>query len=174
MKKIIVIALLLSAFGMNSQAQMIGATNSQGGYHPADNGNTSLYRPTGSVFQFELGYSNTLAFGYQFNPYLRASLGVGLLAEYEWDNACLPVFAEVRLGTPRYRFSIYLDVKVGYNFIDCEYRSVYAAQLGVTFRQFSIGAGIVNFGRNKAHDYYGPNLSIGWSIPVSNLRSKLF
>ncbi len=43
MKKIIVIALLLFAFGMSSQAQMIGATNNQGTY--GTTGYSGQYRP---------------------------------------------------------------------------------------------------------------------------------
>ena len=173
MKKIIVIALLLFAFGMSSQAQMIGATNSQGGYRPA--GESPEYHQTGSLINFELGYTHAVSYGYQINPYLRAGVGLGLVVDYEFEKAALPVFGELRVSTPRHRFSLYADLKVGINVAkNGEPRGVYALQLGVSFRYFSVGAGIVNFGRNGYDDYFGPNLSFGWYLPVSNLRNKLF
>lgn len=173
MKKIVLIAAMLLAFGLSANAQMIGATNNQGTYRPV--GDNSGYRQTGSVLHFELGgYTHALGYGYQFNPYLRASLGVGLFVDYEFEDACLPIFAELRLSTPRQRFSLYADIKFGYNFIrDKDYPFVNALQLGLSFKKFSIGAGVVMFDHNK-EIYFGPNFSFGWSFPLGDLHSSLF
>lgn len=173
MKKIVLIAAMLLAFGLSANAQMIGATNNQGTYRPT--GNSPEYHPTGSLLNIELGSSNAIAYGYQINPYLRAGIGLGVFADVEYDEAALPLFAEVRVSTPRHKFSMYADFKGGINLPKHgEPRRFFASQLGVSFRYFSIGAGICNFGRYGYDDYYGLNFSFGWNIPVNNMRNKLF
>lgn len=174
MKKIVLIAAMLLAFGLSANAQMIGATNNQGGYRPT--GESPEFHQTGSLINFELGgYTHAVSYGYQINPYLRAGVGLGLVVDYEFEKAALPVFGELRVSTPRHRFSLYADLKLGINVVKHgEPRGVYALQLGVSFRYFSVGAGVVNFGHYGYDDYFGPNFSFGWYLPVSNLRNKLF
>lgn len=137
--------LLFLAASMVASAQMIGATNSQGTYRPA--GDNYNLRPTGSLLRFSVGSPMfSVAFGYQVKPWLMVGAGAGYnkanidrKQEYydkpanSWDwilrdnytnvdkrwgyNDCIPLYLETEARTPGYKWSVFLNAKVGFNIL---------------------------------------------------------
>ncbi len=211
--------LLFLAASMVASAQMIGATNSQGTYRPA--GDNYNLRPTGSLLRFGVGtpYAS-LAFDYQLTPWLMVGVGAGygdvrMVREhfyynkpansYEWYLyrtdftekfdfvRCIPMYVEAELRTPRYKWSVFLNVKMGYCLPLSEniYRDgrnqyyaygeegyaleermeakrfLFAALAGVGYKNVSLG-----FGYSNCVDG-GITLNISYNLPIATLRRWL-
>ena len=202
------------SFGV--QAQMVGATNRQNGtFSPSTN--DPVYRPTGTVLQFEAGYPFSVAVGYQMNPNVMVGGGIGInLRQYaytsyyrienywgygqdeirqDWvgvENA-VPLFVEARLSTPRYRWSLFVDVKLGINFctIDnnmderalCEKVSpiFMSGQVGFSYKRlsFSLGCGynpsLLRLNNSnmvpETYSYICPIVSLSYQVSLEKLRS---
>lgn len=137
-KTLLMLALVAVAFG--AQAQMVGATNRQNGtFSPSTN--DPVYRPTGALLHFEVGYPVlAIGGGYQMNPNVMVGGGVAYFGNRRTYDGCyqaetymgpsygyvnttyngsvyvyniLPVYAEARFSTPGYRWSLFADVKIG-------------------------------------------------------------
>ena len=223
MKKIVFAALALLTLVTCANAQMVGATNrQQGGF-----GTTSSdpeYRPTGAVLQFELGSPVAIAAGCQLNSNVMVGGGIGFYGfqrnyegcyqvyayhgpqyGYGYDTRCgevymktiLPIYAEARFSTPRYRWSAFADMKLGAVIgagIDwstdmagtgatCKTGNplFMAAQVGFSYKRFSIGFGYTycpglmrldNWDMQpENHSYSCPNISLSYQLSIDKLRS---
>ena len=214
--KRIVLLICLATLSLGAQAQLVGATNrQQGGYSMGSNNPT--YRPTGYLLQFEAGYPFALSFGYQMNPCVMVGGGIGInLRQYayasyyrienywgygqdeirrDWvgvENA-IPLFVEARFSTPRYRWSLFADIKLGVNFctIDnnmddralCEKVNpiFMSGQVGVTYKRlsFSVGCGynpsLLRLNNSnmvpETYSYICPIVSLSYQVSLERLRS---
>ena len=226
MKKIVL--LLFLAISVVASAQMIGATNSQGTFRPAED--SPLIRPTGPAIRLSVGSPMvTLAYNHWLKPWLMFGAGAGynnaFIYRYEefydkpansWNwvlhdtysnsnvwgaNDCIPVFLEAEARTPGYKWSVFLNVKLGYNimFDDEKYpyvfdsrdeysysESVYCAireEYKVNYVHFSLMAGAsyknldfgIGYTNADAALLFGDcfYLSLSYNFPFTTLRKWL-
>lgn len=78
--------------------------------------------------------------GYQFNPYIFAGVGVGVNYYHTPDAVTLPVFADIRGTFLNNTISPYIDLKVGYTFLDVEGLYV-APSIGCRYHMLTFGVG---------------------------------
>lgn len=182
MKRIITFIALLTLLATGLQAQIIDATNNTPKKKEKTLSNTPIYKPTGHYLRFEAGYPHfaSVAYGYQTNPYIMIGGGVGFgIICYTWtgtrtiynsfynepfimkhSGTGFPIYAEVNLSTPKYKWSLIANIKFGYaipleeghrvvstsgyyiEWIQKGRRLWGALNLGVTYRNFSLCAGI--------------------------------
>lgn len=217
MKKIVL--LLFLAVGMMAQAQMIGATNSQ--RTPRTN-NSPDYRPTGSSLRFAAGFPMlaSVAYDYQLQPWLMVGGGVGFgisgmdwyridyespSNSYNWyeegysysheneiGGPCMPLFVEAELRTPRYKWSLFLNVRVAYNMFRREnyyyngtnylpdyswydwthkQENVYHAiefytMAGVSYKNINFGVGYSTV--NEV------NITLSYNLPFTTIKKRFF
>lgn len=214
MKKTILTLLLVMVSCVATQAQMVGATNRQrGGF-----GTTSSdpeYRPTGYALHFEAAMPLALGVSYQLSPNVMLGGGIAyypFTQEYRgyyqssygyWSDGyifvqgAMPIYAQARLSTPRYRWGVFADFKLGYNIGSIDHKMdtsvdieepcliFFGMQLGVNFKRLSLGAGFgwnparVKFqhenggGKYSAESYFCPSVSLSYDLPISVITSKL-
>ncbi len=217
--------LLFLAASMVASAQMIGATNSQGTYRPADN--TPAIRPTGPALRLGLATPYvSLAFDYHITPYIMAGVGVGYggammsryqeyyrspVYSYDWYcyrteytdyydiQDCIPLYLEAEVHTPGAKWSVFLNVKVGYNMtfngggyysdgretnsviyaweqytIREEFKDdplFFCALVGVGYKNFNLGIGYSKAPYAIAAEALAVNLS--YDLPIATLRRWL-
>ena len=219
MKRTIIIAVLLLTFGFTAQAQMVGATNNQQTPRVQRSDNSPLYHPTGGAIRFEGGFPHffSIAYVYHINPQIMfgAGTGIGLCGEtyttryyykpsnsytYSFDHKhiyrgtegpTIPLFVEVELHTPKYKWSLFLNVKAGYNlFRPTDYSSIdhrdnlyrypdyaydeywtydrffFDASIGVSYKDLSLGGGY------STVCYW--NAFISYNIPISTISKWFF
>lgn len=153
--------LLFLAASMMAQAQMIGATNRQGGYRPMDD--SYGQRPIGALIHLEGGTTNAVGFGYQMKPNLMVGGGIA----YNIFEV-LPVYAELRWSQPRYDKAFFIDFKAGLDLLDDDLPFVGMFQVGLLFKHFGVGLGL---GMAPALEYsrgnFGLfNISLSYDIPL--------
>lgn len=185
MKRIITLALtiLCLATAGTTQAQIVGA-NIQRESLIKPKKQLPDYRPTGGLIQIDLGNPTALAVGTQLTSSFMVGGGIGIMGcalENDWDHGpwVAPVFVEMRLGTPKYNFSVFADLKLGFDicseddynynfFADRKWmRYPHASlQLGIMWRDFSLGVGPFFFFDEKNYsDYYKSGLN--WDLCFS-------
>lgn len=209
MKRIITFIALLTLLATGLQAQIIDATNNTPKKKEKTLSNTPIYKPTGHYLRFEAGYPHyaSIAYGYQLNPYvlIGGGLGFGGMHYFEtiwkhstdgsvtlvekhdriWDGLGIPLFLETIISTPKYRWSLMLDLKIGYGIPINEhhfYRDPYhspdytpdytleyiskgnrifgTVDLGVSYKNISLFIGISSNNR----DWY--SLFISYNLPL--------
>ena len=213
MKKAILL-LTLVVIATVAQAQMVGATNRQNGsFSPSTN--DPVYRPTGVVLHFEVGSPMAVAVGYQLTPNVMVGAGFGYYyADYsscnfesyyyytytsgsgDWGYNHFQIegdprgpFLEVRGSTPGYRWSVFGDVKLGYNMASyypdsAECSRIYIGlQAGVSYKNLSLGAGALlipgvftvtnSQGVREKANFSEFSLSLSCNLPVAYLRRIL-
>ena len=137
MKQYFILIAFFALLATSVQAQIIGATNNSPQQKPAQTTKVenSLYKPTGHYLRFEGGWPKFYSFGYgyQINPYLMVGAGIGsgvLLYDWHcsssysgWDEYSIgsntdgiPIYSEIILSTPKYKWSFFTDLKIGYNY----------------------------------------------------------
>ena len=152
MKRIVIVLLLGLLAVSSSQAQMVGANSQRESLKEIPE-----YRPTGGFLQIEIGGPYGIAVGTQLTSAFMIGVGTGYapyLVEWERNNEALPLFVQMRLGTPKYNFSVFADLKLGVDlmqvidpdhefFTDRKYlRYPFGmVQVGVAWRDLSIGFG---------------------------------
>jgi hypothetical protein len=203
MKRIVTIIALLVLFTTSLQAQIVGATNNSPQQKPPKTTRVenSLYKPTGHYIRFEGGWPKfySIGYGYQINPYLMVGAGIGsgiLLYDfheyssyYGWDmhgigdnTDGIPIYSEIVLSTPKYKWSFITDLKVGYNYsvekdktrINGEvtetwhYKRLFMSlTIGVSYKNLSI-----SFGASpNSNEVFAAYLS--YNFPIS-LLAKVF
>lgn len=213
--KRIVVFVCFAALALGTQAQMVGSTNRQrGGF-----GTTSSdpeYRPTGYALHFEAALPLALGVSYQLSPnvmlgggiayypiekeysgYYQGSYDGNWYDGYIFVNGAMPIYAQARLSTPRYRWGVFADFKLGYNIgsidhkmdssVDIEEpcRIFFGMQLGVNFKRLSLGAGFGwNPARVKFHHEYGgvnysaesyfcPSVSLSYDLPITPILNSI-
>ena len=213
MKKTILTLVIVLAACVTTQAQMVGATNrQQGGFGPTSS--DPEYRSTGYALHFEAAMPLAFGVSYQLSP--NVMLGGGFAyypftEEYSgyyqidgyWHDGyiyvegAMPIYVQARLSTPRYRWGVFADLKLGYNIgnidhkmdtsVDIEEPShiFFGMQLGVNYKRLSLGAGFgwnparVKFehgyggGYYYAESYFCPSVSLSYDFPISVITSKL-
>lgn len=217
MKRIVIIV-CLAALSLSAQAQMVGATNRQNGSFSPSN-NDPVYRPTGTVLQFEMGYPFAVSVGYQMNSSVMVGGGIGFNPREAAYSTCyqryndfagcyetredwvtvqsLPIFVEARFSTPRYRWSLFADFKLGvsvglFSVDELHEGALYekvnpifmSGQVGVTYKRlsFSIGCGynpallrLNNWSMvPETYSYVCPIVSLSYQLSIDKLRSVFF
>lgn len=187
MKKALTFIVVLLALSCYAEAQIIGATNRSNTTYPQYN-NSPEYRPTGPSLRFaaDLNIYGSAAFIYQITPSFMIGGGAGVTETwgttyytinnerhyYKGLGAFIPVFFETEIRTPKFEWSLFLNVKagtlisIGYKVTDPFFVS---AMAGFSYKYFSMGGGIstgkYNFGILV--------LSISYDIPFSTLNKIL-
>lgn len=219
MKRIILAAVLLLALAPCASAQVVGATNRQsGGFVASDP--SPLYRPTGPSIRFSIGASPlvSVAYNHQLTSWFMVGGGVGLTlvngeqhneryrsdgnyGYYWWDlqstdnyntrdGGGIPLFVEAEVRTPRYKWSFFVDTKLGYILNAPEDVSYYGTNQSPTNSYqltnnswttwnrllFSVIAGVsyknVSLGWGYAYTE-GFNMQLSYNLPISVIQSKL-
>ena len=220
MKRIILAAVLLLALAPCASAQMVGATNRQsGGFLASDP--SPLYRPTGPSIRFSIGAAPliSVAYNHPLTPWFMVGGGVGLCfvngtehrenytAEgsagyYYWvhtydhnykmrDGGGIPLFVEAEVRTPRYKWSFFVNTKLGYILnapentswfgSDIITPSYYGDSTNNRWKEwnkilFSLTAGAsyknVSLGIGYAYTE-GFNLQLSYNLPISVITSHL-
>lgn len=215
MKRIVLVAALLLSFCITANAQMIGATNNN---PTVRTNNSPLHHPTGSALRFEAGFPLLFSISYvnHVSPYFMIGGGTGLgmygydysiwnyrkpsnsytyylydsYSDREYDFGCMPLFAEAELHTPRYKWSLFINVKAGYNlfhpddyyysdprdesyrYYDYAYdyerkcdRFFFMASVGFSYKNFSFGAGYSTT--------YFLNSYLSYNLPIKSITSAI-
>ena len=218
MKRIVFI-ICFAALAFSVQAQMVGATNrQQGSFISSDP--SPLYRPTGPSIRFSIGAAPlvSVAYNHQLTPWFMVGGGVGLclvngtehsvyyMAEgstnyYYWvhtydfynkmrEGGGIPLFVEAEVRTPRYKWSFFVDTKLGYilnapedhierrtdrspyisgqTTCNDEYewnRILFSLTAGASYKNVSLGIGYAYT--------EGFNLQLSYNLPISVITSHL-
>lgn len=191
MKKLFLFAAVLLFLGLPVDAQMIGATNNQ--QTPRTSTNNSLNRPTGSYLKISAGYPDvgTLAYNYQITPWLMAGIGGGFgfvpvrtvyderssgsVYVTESMNPAMPVYAEFELCTPKYKWSLFFNFKLGYYLASgADYYHRYSNgdvvydDVTKNLVSASIGASYMNLHLGVGYNVQGSmNFFVAYSLPLS-------
>lgn len=191
MKRIITLIALLSLFATGLQAQIIDATNNSTHKQEKTSNNSSIYKPTGHYLRLETGFPQivSVAYGYQINPNLMVGIGGGFgncsaFAMDTLQSTCpyydfvwgLPIYAEALISTPKLKWSLFVDIKTGYNItskygfydldIDNDYYDIRvrrffgAVNVGLAYKNLSIGAGV----SSNNPDWW--SFSLSYNLPL--------
>ncbi len=191
MKRIITLIALLSLFATGLQAQIIDATNNSTHKNEKTSRTSSLYKPTGHYLRFEAGWPQiiSVAYGYQINPSLMVGVGGGFgncsaFAVDTLQTTCpyydfvwgLPIYVEALISTPKLEWSLFVDIKTGYNvrgiysFFDYSYDYHYdyvrvrrffgVVNFGITYKNLSLGAGV----SSNNPDWW--SVSLSYNLPL--------
>ncbi|MBR4774370.1 MAG: hypothetical protein IK010_08080 [Bacteroidales bacterium] len=141
------------------------------------------YRPTGSSLRFTLGYADilgSLAYNYQITPRFMigggAGIGFGNGPVELGDRVAIPFYLEADLRTPRYTWSLFVNVKVGmWYFLDYneeyEYHPILGSlALGGSHKNLNLGFGITT-GVLSGHGYlFNPLVFfLSYNLPLKKL-----
>lgn len=76
-----------------------------------------VYRQTGGAIKFSLGFPTllSLAYNHQITPSFMAGGGLGL-ASKDGEHGGMPIFLETELRTPRLKWSVFANLKVGIHY----------------------------------------------------------
>lgn len=183
MKRVILIAALLLAFSISTNAQIVVATNNQQ-VQPTRT-TTFNSRPLGHLLRLEAGWPCSIGYGYQFNQNMMFGFGISYVNGGEGvlpvdGHSNIPLYGEIRFNTSNYPLSCYFDARVCVNLNYPAYGNGspfgFSGQVGVLYKTFSLGLGVgfVDEGRTSYGEYgYGASdlvylaISIGLDIPIS-------
>ncbi len=183
MKRILTLAVLaLLAIG-TAGAQIVGA-NTQRESLIKPKKQLPDYRPTGGFIQLDLLNPFALAVGTQLSSNFMVGGGIGIMGcilDNDWDHGSwvAPVFVEARVSTPKYNFALFADLKLGVD-IRGDYDDIFfvaekwkryphaSLQLGIMWREFSIGVGPFFF-FDEDNDYWSGHYKTGlnWDLNFS-------
>lgn len=187
MKRIVIAAILL-AFGFSANAQIVGATNNQEVPRTRTSDTSPLDRPTGSYLRFEGGFPiiASVAYCYQFTHsfMIGGGMGYGLSGGYWYSSLnttvghpCMPIFIEAEIRTPRFKWSLFFNIKYGYNVFlsnpydnrstdDVFYTRILTTSAGVGYKNLSLGCGYSTV--------LNCNAFISYSLPLDKIKLGLF
>lgn len=222
MKRLVLIAALVVVFATTASAQMIGATNNY--TTPRTDSFSPTMRPTGGSLRFSAGYPGlfTVSYSHYLKPYFMVGGGAGLgyqsgyryryrpgytagssyytyyenswSDEYKENHTAVPLFLEMDLRTPKYKWSLFLNLKMGLNLFGGDSRkysestwitdaygnTVYenyedhyyvffiAAAAGISYQNINLGMGIASGYKVR------PNFFLSYNLPISTLDRWLF
>ena len=189
MKKIVFAALALLALAPGASAQIVGATNRSRGVSVTER---PTYKPAGGAIHMELGLPFTLGYGQWLNSHLMVGGGIGYNpSTYNRREEYIPLFAQVRLSTPKYAFGVFVDLKAGIDlkqlinedeWLNSGIHEYPMAHLmtGISFGNFSLGGGIMlaydedKYGDQvKAGLFLRPVFSLSYDLYVSTIKNLL-
>ena len=174
---------------------------------------SSQYRKTGHYLSFAAGLPHyfTIAYRYQMTPSIAVGAGAGfgdvnngltenyyerdmttdhLNSWYSWEvnSNVIPIFAEIDLRTPKYKWSLFLNIKLGANiytetfedylYIGDDYTNEYtytgtlnlfyvSAALGASYKNLNLGIGYSNSKHFDLEEF--PYLFLSYSLPLETL-----
>lgn len=174
---------------------------------------SSQYRKTGHYLSFAAGLPHyfTIAYRYQMTPSIAVGAGAGfgdvscnqtsyrLNESNVWEycysdpagsSGVVPIFAEIDLRTPKHKWSLFLNAKLGFNiytepekFEDYYFENVdndqyffdfdspnllhISAALGVSYKYLNFGIGYSNSIANDVEEF--PYLFLSYSLPLETL-----
>lgn len=160
MKRLITLFTVMVMFAIGVQAQIVGAN--EGTKAKTSNTSSSLYKPIGHYLRLEAGYAHffSVAYGYQINPYVMVGGGAGY-GMGAWDDM-LPIYAEALFSTPKYNWSFFGDLKVGFDMF-YGFNFILAPRIGFSHKNFGVGLGIRY---NIGYFDVTPDLSLYYNIPI--------
>lgn len=147
------------------------------------------YRHEGWYIQTELGYPSGLAIGNQITSSFALLGGFAiapLAGNDERIGPALPVYIGTRLSTPKYNFSLFAEIRVGYdlqqqNSSFPKKNIIPMVQVGVMWRDLSAGIGTIIYydeyhGWNSYDAGYEPSisLSISYRVRTKQIEKWLF
>lgn len=220
MKKIVLIAAMLFGLGFTANAQMVGATNSQPTPRESRTDNSPLYRPTDRSLRFSIGAPQifTVSYNHYLTSYFMIGGGLGFgmqngeerayrpgyqRSRYYWDDEyssiysiispALPVFVEMDVRTPKYKWSLFLNMKIGLNLfgatdsyekwedktdyygdpvyatLSYDYNKfLFSAAVGASYKNLNLGFGVSNVGSMG-----NLNLFISYNLPFTTIDKWL-
>lgn len=179
MKKLLAFFIMLTVLSCYTEAQIIGATNRSGTSNPSRESNSPEYRPTGASLRFSTGYPNEglIAFNYQITPYFLVGAGSGINV---YEDVAYPIFGELELRTPRYKWSLFYNVKLGYAIVPGHPGDLFfATMLGFGYKNVNIGFGISTYCDyssfyEETRTYWFPMGSLSYNLPINNLKKAFF
>lgn len=183
MKKVFTLIIMFFAFLCHAEAQIIGATNRSGNTNPRKV--SPEYRETGASLRISSGIPNygLLAFNYQLTPSILVGAGSGVNFSEDWDWG-IPIFGELELRTPRYKWSLFIDAKIGYEAVSEDV--FFAAMVGFGYKNLSVGFGVSTYQiyfydydlqeyvTESGFDYILPMVSISYNLPLKNISKAFF
>lgn len=114
------------------------------------------YRPTGGYLRISAGYPmlGSLAYNHQITPYFMvgggAGYGTGINGTYSglgkhYNLDAIPLFVETEIRTPKYKWSVFLNLKLGTMFAvysEEHPEPIFAAlHAGISYKNLHLGAG---------------------------------
>lgn len=121
------------------------------------------YRPTGGYLRISSGYPvvGSLAYNHQITPYFMVGGGAGIA------GPGIPIYVETELRTPKYNWSIFLNLKSGV--IISSFEDFYAAiHAGVSFQNLHLGIGFSSASYHKANRG-SISILLSYSLPLKLL-----
>jgi len=121
------------------------------------------YRPTGGYLRISSGYPvvGSLAYNHQITPYFMVGGGAGIA------GPGIPIYVETELRTPKYNWSIFLNLKTGV--IISSFEDFYAAiHAGVSFQNLHLGIGFSSASYHKANRG-SISILLSYSLPLKLL-----
>lgn len=146
------------------------------------------YRHEGWYIQPEVGAPTGLSVGNQITSSFSLLGGFGIvpIATNERESPALPIYIGTRLSTPKYKFSVFTEVRIGYD-LQAQKNSfpdkniIPMIQLGVMWRDLSVGIGLIFFyDQDHGYNYYDTGytanglLSVSYRIRTSQIKKWLF
>lgn len=124
------------------------------------------YRPTGGSLRFTGGgfdIVGSIAYNYYFTPVFMLGGGVGLSAPG------IPVYIETDFRTPRYKWSLFVNVKSGYDFYLGRFFVNFA--FGGSYKNLNIGVGVGTTGIASDIPLIG---FISYNLPLTTINKLFF
>ncbi len=170
-KLVILIALVLTM--STASAQMIGATNNQQTPRVQRVDNSPVFRPTGGSLRFKAGipWDFLVSYNHYVTSYFMIGGGTGIA--YDGEGESFPIYAEMDLRTPKFKWSLFLNIRVGVDMfavgIDLFESGYFAASLGVSYKNLNAGFGL----STVAAETGWPEVFVSYNLPISTIE-KLF
>ena len=154
---------------------------------PEDEPDTIFYRPTGGSIRFaiENGVAfddylisgASVAYNHQITPYFMIGGGFGrAVSKGQYTGIwrcpflmCIPIYVESEIRTPRYKWSLFTNLKVGVSIYDdnCSYFT--NLTFGGSYKNLNLGVGIGTWG----FDIY-PIFTLSYNLPINTIIKGLF
>ncbi len=204
MKKFFLFATVLLFLGLPVDAQMVVVTTNQQTPRVQRVDNSPVFRPTVGSLRFSAGLPGlfTVSYNHFFTSYFMIGGGTGLgyyygksweereefndyWSEIEVDVPAMPLFAEMDLRTPKYKWSLFLNVKVGVNLFgrsseihsNTGFRYGYSsrpffasAAVGISYMNLNLGVGISTIMYNAG----APDFFVSYNLPLSTIEKLFF
>lgn len=154
-----------------------------------------LYRSTGGSLRFLGGATDvifSMAYNYQITSSFLIGGGVGYgegryeekgyYSEYERSNPAIPVYLETEFRTPRYKWSLFVNLKVGMHFFfdkredtydrTYDYKPLFAScTFGGSWKNLNLGVGITTAGWYYKLPF---TFSLSYNLPFKTIKKGLF
>lgn len=135
------------------------------------------YRPTGGYLRISSGYPvvGGLAYNHQITPYFMVGGGAGfswsklyeedIWGRYYFNETAIQIYAETELRTPKYNWSLFLNLKLGTTiplimYADPVFVAIHA---GVSYQNLHLGVGF------STSSYIGFSGFLSYSLPLKLL-----